>query len=135
MDGVMRISSFFDSAGPIARSPRDLLPVLDVLLRRERAFEYRSGWDGLRIGFADPDVWKLWDSFCPPRPGASEQMVRRPCWFAGCTDATKKKDYLDVIEKIRSLGATVKYPIKLEEAKRFSETAGGKEATGPIACK
>ena len=76
MDGVLCISSFFDSAGPIARSAGDLLPVLDVLLNRGEGFEYRSKWDGLRIGFADPDVWKLWESFCPPRSGAFEQMVR-----------------------------------------------------------
>jgi hypothetical protein len=40
-----------------------------------------------------------------------------------------------VIEKIKSLGAVVKYPINLEEPGRFSKTESGKEATGPIACK
>jgi amidase len=135
MDGIMRISSFFDSAGPIAKSPRDLLHVLDVLLHREQKFEYRGGWNGLRVGFADPDVWKLWESFCPSRPGTSEQMVRHLIEISDQTNSQKKQDYLNVIDKIKSLGATVKYPIKLDEPDKFNKTADGKETSGPIACK
>jgi amidase len=88
MNGIFGISSFFDSAGPMAKSAFDLLPLLDLMLQRPSAFEIHDSFSGLKIGFADPKIWKLWDSFCPQHEGTAEQMVRE------CTKIIKQTKWV-----------------------------------------
>jgi amidase len=76
MEGVFFLSKTFDSAGPMAKSARDILPLLEILLQPPRHFEYKEDWKGLSVGFVDLDIWKIWESHCRQHPGTLEQMVR-----------------------------------------------------------
>ena len=76
MDGILGISTFFDTAGPMAKSARDLLPVVELLLQRPIHFEVHDSFSSLRIGFADPKIWNLANSMCRQHEGTAEQMVR-----------------------------------------------------------
>jgi amidase len=72
---MFTLSSFFDSAGPMTKSARDLIPLLETLSTEEKHLKYREDWTGLSIGFGDPDIWNLWESVCPQHEGTVEQMV------------------------------------------------------------
>jgi amidase len=78
MEGIFGLSKKFDSAGPMAKSALDILPLLEILLQPSCEFEYRKEWTGLAVGFGDPDVWNMWESTCRQYLGTAEQMVRVP---------------------------------------------------------
>lgn len=117
MEGVFTLSKTLDSAGPMAKSARDLLPLMDILTQPALPFEYREDWVGLSIGFADPDIWKMWKSHCRQHPGTAEQM---------------RSEYEEAISVIQGKGATVRYPIDVPEPSTLS--VGGEDAIGAIAC-
>lgn len=80
--GVYGLASFFDSVGPMAKSPRDLIPLLELLLGRALDVSIDGAepsgrlWEGVSVGFADPQIWKMVEAHCRPHEGTAEQMVR-----------------------------------------------------------
>jgi Asp-tRNA(Asn)/Glu-tRNA(Gln) amidotransferase A subunit family amidase len=78
MDGVLLLTSLCDSAGPMAKSVRDLIVTLNVMVP-SKLFEYQTSWADLKVGFADPDTWNGGD-FCPPKGGSVEQLVGLNLW-------------------------------------------------------
>ena len=90
-EGIVLISSFCDSAGPMTKSVEDLAILMDVLvdpsMTNVPAGGYISAvtatWEGLKIGTLDPEVWTFPDFVRKREPGADEQMVS-----AGISTAT-----------------------------------------------
>jgi len=85
MDNVIPVSSTFDTVGGMARSVRDLATLTEIVLdppARAKIPEdgylsyLTANWEGLRLGFLDPEIWKLPDSLCEPNESALTQMVR-----------------------------------------------------------
>ena len=75
MDGIFGLSAFFDSAGPMAKSPKDLIPLIETMTKREQVLGDQPDFSNLKIGFADPKVWSLSESMCRQHEGTAEDMV------------------------------------------------------------
>lgn len=82
MDGVVPVSKSLDSVGAMARSPADLVVVIEMLQATglnhdERLSQLMThNWDGLRIGFVDEKIWKLPEGLCKNDDEALFQMVK-----------------------------------------------------------
>ena len=75
---MYRMTEFFDSYGPMAKSPADLVGLLEIILGRrfqDKELSVSDNWDGLAVGFVDPNVWKLSPEMCRQKEGTLEQMV------------------------------------------------------------
>ncbi|KAK8140053.1 amidase [Apiospora sp. TS-2023a] len=116
--GMYRMTGFFDSYGPMAKSPADLVSLLEIILGRPFQVERSlSGkWNGLTVGFVDPKVWKLSPEMCKQEEGTLEQMVR---------------DYEAMISKIQKDGCAAKYPVELPDCSVL--TVDEQDAIMPIA--
>ena len=86
LEGIIAVSDDFDSLGAMAKSTRDLaLMVKIVLNQRARATipdDVYISWlqkdfSGLRVGFADPSVWRWPQAVQPQHQDSGEQLVRR----------------------------------------------------------
>ena len=84
--GVISVTSTFDTLGTMARSVDDLAALTEIILDPSAragipkdGFKSRlsGSWAGLRVGFLDPDIWKLPDSLCKPVDSVTAQMVGR----------------------------------------------------------
>ncbi|KAM0801933.1 amidase signature domain-containing protein [Usnea florida] len=81
-EGIVPISGFCDSAGPMTKSVEDLANLMDVLVDRSQTRVPKDGyisavtatWDGLKIGTLDPEAWTFWEVARKPAPGAEAQM-------------------------------------------------------------
>lgn len=66
-DGIISISSTFDSLGGMGKTVRDVADLTDVLLDPEPREKFPNGlleflvdsWHGIRIGFVDASLWQL----------------------------------------------------------------------------
>ncbi|EGX87737.1 glutamyl-tRNA(gln) amidotransferase subunit A, putative [Cordyceps militaris CM01] len=105
-DGICPISFDFDSAGPIARSARDIAILMDVLVDRTQTtnisdrtyMSHLTGtFDGIRIGVLEPKEWHMPAVAVTPNTEVDEQQ-----------DA----DVAAAYERLKSLGAIVK-PVKV----------------------
>ncbi|ATY64985.1 glutamyl-tRNA(gln) amidotransferase subunit [Cordyceps militaris] len=105
-DGICPISFDFDSAGPIARSARDIAILMDVLVDRTQTTNISNGtymshltetFDGIRIGVLEPKEWHMPTVAVTPNTEVDEQQ-----------DA----DVAAAYERLKSLGAIVK-PVKV----------------------
>ena len=82
-EGIVPITSFCDSAGPMTKSVEDLAVLMDVLVDRSKTCVPAGGyisavtatWEGLKIGTLDPEVWTFSEVVRQREPGAEEQMV------------------------------------------------------------
>lgn len=78
-DGIVPISSHFDSAGPMAKTVYDLVVVLDAIRSNagsESLMNNIAGsWEDISVGTLDPEVWKFPDSIVKPVTEATEQIV------------------------------------------------------------
>jgi len=81
MGGILGISKAFDSAGPMAKSAKDLLPLVELMLKTARKFEVKEEFGELKMGFVDPKVWVLDELMCDQREGTAEQMVSKSQLF------------------------------------------------------
>ncbi|KAK8035698.1 amidase, partial [Apiospora marii] len=118
--GMYRMTEFFDSFGPMAKSPADLASLLEIILGRpfqDAGILLSDKWDGLAVGFVDPDIWKLGPEMCKQKDGTLEQMVG---------------DYESMISVIRRDGCSVKYPIELPDCSVL--TIDEQDAIMSIAC-
>lgn len=81
--GVMPISTFADTVGPMAKSPRDLADLLDVMvdhaLTEIPSGGYKSclkdSFEHIAIGALDPSTWKFPPRVTTPNESATNQMV------------------------------------------------------------
>jgi amidase len=95
-EGVVPISSDFDSPGPIARSASDIAVMMDAMVNHKSADKIPYGtytsklsgsFDGIRIGVLDPTKWHLNDGMGPPSKVFDDQVVssnRTEMAFTGC---------------------------------------------------
>ncbi|KAM0418618.1 hypothetical protein ACHAPT_012421 [Fusarium lateritium] len=99
--GLLPFTRVTDSLGPMAKSPKDVATLLDILTPIQGGTHHNAltgSFKGLRIGFLDPAEWA-------PRPGAV-----RPN-----DDYTKQviREVSDAITAVEQAGALVKRNIKL----------------------
>jgi len=82
--GVVPISLDFDTIGPIARSAADIAVLMDTLVDRSlSAFIPEGGYtsylkrsfDGLRIGYLNPQEWHLSTSVASPNAAVETQIL------------------------------------------------------------
>jgi amidase len=91
LDGVLGLSEWCDSLGPMAKSARDIeLALIAIISDDERCNKVRDMIEdtsndpkdisgllkSLKLGFGSPDIWNLWESVCRRDEGTLEQMVR-----------------------------------------------------------
>lgn len=61
----------------MAKSPNDLVPVLDVLMGTNNLpSSLRGSWEGLSVGFVDPSLWQPADFVVEPNEQFTKQTVR-----------------------------------------------------------
>ncbi|KAK2594393.1 hypothetical protein QQS21_007899 [Conoideocrella luteorostrata] len=91
-DGMVPISSHFDSAGPMAKNVYDLVVVLDAIRNDEGSeslvHNVAGSWEDISVGTLDPEVWKFPDTFVKPVAEATEQVLRE---INGAYDIIKGK--------------------------------------------
>ncbi|KAF2833888.1 amidase signature enzyme [Ophiobolus disseminans] len=81
--GLIPVSPFCDSPGPMAKSPRDVADLLDVLvdakMTRIPSGGYRSclkqTFKDIKIGALDPAIWTFAPGIATPDEGATKQMI------------------------------------------------------------
>ncbi|KAL7957637.1 amidase signature domain-containing protein [Trichoderma compactum] len=104
MDGIIPVSQSLDSVGVMARSPADLVTVIEMLQATMPNHDERLSqlmtqkWDGLRIGFVDEKIWKFPESLCKNDDEALFQM---------------RKEYHSVMKVLSDAGVHVEYPVQL----------------------
>ncbi|OBT58053.1 hypothetical protein VE04_01055 [Pseudogymnoascus sp. 24MN13] len=102
--GIFPLTKSTDSVGPMAKSPKDVALVLDVLLPGKNFGENLTGsWKGLRVGFVEPKTWASGPGMTKPSESYSEQYPR---------------EYNAAVDKIEAAGAKVVRNIPL---RRFSD--------------
>ncbi|KJK76332.1 hypothetical protein H634G_08392 [Metarhizium anisopliae BRIP 53293] len=79
-DGIVPISSHFDSAGPMAKTVYDLVVVLDAIRSKQGSkslvHNITGSWEDISVGTLDPEVWKYPDTVMKPVTEATEQILR-----------------------------------------------------------
>lgn len=60
----------------MGKSAADVNLFATALMRKPKLFPARTGFEGLRVGFLDPRVWRLDDEASNWPEGTREQMVR-----------------------------------------------------------
>lgn len=86
-DGIVPISSHFDSAGPMAKTVYDLVVVLDAIRSKQGSkslvHNITGSWEDISVGTLDPEVWKYPDTVMKPVTEATEQIVslKQSCLF------------------------------------------------------
>ncbi|KAH8647843.1 amidase signature domain-containing protein [Xylariales sp. PMI_506] len=114
--GMYRMTDFFDSPGPMAKSPADVVAISEILLSRSFDRAKLRSWEGISVGFLDPNVWSLAEAMCRQHEGTAEQMVQ---------------DYEAMVEKLKASGCSLKYPVEVADASTL--TVDGEDAIMPIA--
>ncbi|KAH0593042.1 hypothetical protein MHUMG1_09289 [Metarhizium humberi] len=79
-DGIVPISSHFDSAGPMAKTVYDLVVVLDAIRSNQGSkslvHNITGSWEDISVGTLDPEVWRYPDTIMKPVTKATEQILR-----------------------------------------------------------
>ena len=81
--GIVPISNLCDSAGPMAKSSRDVGQLLDVLMDHNKTIIPEGGylsvmsglWGNIRVGVLEPEAWYHSEQIVKPGKSATEQMV------------------------------------------------------------
>ncbi|KAB5585672.1 amidase signature domain-containing protein [Coniochaeta sp. 2T2.1] len=111
MDGIFAISTAFDTVGAMAKSVDDLATLIGYVqekapggdgANRDYHAVFQQDWSGLRLGFVDPDKCRLPSGLVTPIEEVNEQI---------------KSSYEAAMEKIKSLGGEVIYPVELVHPK------------------
>ena len=82
--GIMPLSTHFDTAGPMAKSARDAADLLTVLVDPTKtqvpeggyASKLTSDWKDIRVGTLDPEFWAMPHSLIKYVEEATTPMVR-----------------------------------------------------------
>ena len=80
---IIPTSLRYDTPGPMAKTPKDLAILLNILVDHSKAKapngDYMSSmtgeWTDISVGTLDPERWKFPDAFCKSVPEADKQMV------------------------------------------------------------
>ncbi|KAF2638485.1 amidase signature enzyme [Massarina eburnea CBS 473.64] len=125
MDGIFSLSKSFDSAGGMAKSAKDLVALMDILLSptsKERSisipkqtFRIKEDWAGLRIGFTEPTIWTTWRKSGRINADAERFMLHK---------------YELVVQSLIEMGVDVVYPVELPS--QSSLNLDGKNSFEPI---
>ncbi|KAL2833835.1 amidase signature domain-containing protein [Aspergillus cavernicola] len=79
-EGIVPVSSNFDSAGPMTKSVYDLAVVLDSITERDVSSSYTTymtgGWEDISVAVLDPTEWKFPENIVKPVPEATDQILR-----------------------------------------------------------
>ena len=96
---MVPVSLNFDTAGPLAKSSRDVALFLDVLVDESKTqvppggyiscAKGASAWENLRIGVLDPELWLYTDTMVGYANGTKEQMV---CYLTSSTNQDQAID-------------------------------------------
>ncbi|KAI1318485.1 amidase signature enzyme [Xylariaceae sp. FL0255] len=73
-EGTAPWSPITDSIGGMAKSPRDLSSLFEVLLQTELSSELTGLWSGKRVGVVDFGLWSFSPSICDPDPSFIQQQ-------------------------------------------------------------
>ncbi|KAM0817794.1 putative Amidase signature domain-containing protein [Seiridium cardinale] len=114
--GLYRMTDTFDSPGPMAKSPADLVCLTSILLDRKFESLATEAGHNVKIGFLSPKIWVLGPGMCRQHEGTAEQMIQ---------------DYEDIVSLLESKGFKAKYPAELPTAESLS--LDGTDAIMPIA--
>ncbi|PTB63049.1 amidase [Trichoderma citrinoviride] len=114
--GAYKMTDFFDSLGPMAKSSADVRAMTEILLQRTFRSERFGTWEGLSVGFLDPRAWKVSEAMCPPHEGTAEQMI---------------EEYEGVVKLLQKDGCSLKHPVKVADTDEL--TVNGEQAIMPIA--
>ncbi|KAJ0117010.1 hypothetical protein J7T55_003425 [Diaporthe amygdali] len=107
--GAFRVSRTLDTPGAMARSARDVAMATTTMLDDSTRISLPGGsyesffsdsFEGLKVGFVNPTLWRLPPDFWVPSEEAKHQH-----------DAS----YHAVIQTMKTLGAQVVYPVELPE--------------------
>ncbi|KAJ5926219.1 Amidase [Penicillium verrucosum] len=98
--GLYTMTEFFDSPGPMAKSAADVRVLSEILLGRLFTSPKLGSWEGLSVGFLDPNIWTLSVDLCTQLEGTAEQMA---------------DEYEETVSALRSGGCTLKYPIHCKD--------------------
>ncbi|KAL6807582.1 amidase signature domain-containing protein [Trichoderma sp. SZMC 28013] len=78
--GIVPMSTNFDSAGPMTKTPYDLAVLLDVLASRSPSESYTKNltgsWSGISVATLDYSKWRYPDNFIKPADGAEAQILK-----------------------------------------------------------
>ncbi|KAK3941391.1 amidase signature domain-containing protein [Diplogelasinospora grovesii] len=82
-EGIVPVSTHFDSAGPMTKSAYDLATLLDILASKppsDRGGSYvahlTGSWSDISVAVLDPDKWKFPEAWVKPVDGAEVQISR-----------------------------------------------------------
>ncbi|GME61635.1 Amidase [Neofusicoccum parvum] len=129
MDGVFALSRSFDAVGGMAKSAADLTFLMDALMEpvakelestplRYRLFTVRHQWNGLRVGFVDPAIWKVGKDFSRLNADAEKYMVFRNSGPMSSFEIVAYKEFKQIIaeffanmeeSRVRSLAGLIEF--------------------------
>ncbi|CAG9998783.1 unnamed protein product [Clonostachys byssicola] len=107
MDGAWTLSHHFDAIGGMTKSVTDLAIITELLHTDQVRSKLPTGgylsslsksFEGLKVGFLDPEIWHLPERLCPQIPSVVQEL---------------NETYEQAIEKINASGAHVEYPVSL----------------------
>jgi len=107
LEGTFAVSEDFDSLGAMAKSASDLAILTEMLLNEKARTELPSDgylsfmqtdFEGLKIGFVDPEEWHWPEALQPQHDGSGQQM---------------QAGYLGAIDRIKKSQGAVVYPVSL----------------------
>ncbi|KAL8828713.1 MAG: hypothetical protein Q9170_006482 [Blastenia crenularia] len=102
-DGIFLITPTFESPGGMAKTVQDLAGLIEILISTtdtplQLPKQLPTTWSNFTLGSVDPNIWQLPLILLTPDEEYSRQMI---------------SSYEAAIEKIKSLGGHVQYPIPL----------------------
>jgi amidase len=75
VDGLYRMSDFYDVPGPMAKCAADVMHMSELLLGRPLRSPNEQSWEGLGVAFLDPDKWNMAEAMCEQLERTDVQMV------------------------------------------------------------
>lgn len=124
MEGVFRVSESYDCVGPIARDPRDLMALAEILQQRpgiSSAISSKqqpdgSEFRGLAVGVV-ASTWGVHESLVPGKWGDARVVsLCSETHFCGDVNSLQIKEYENAVSKMRICGGRVVYPLQAPEA-------------------
>ncbi|KXL51266.1 hypothetical protein M433DRAFT_150871 [Acidomyces richmondensis BFW] len=107
--GSWKYTDCIDHVGAMAKGAEDLAAFTAALMQRPRPFEVGGGFEGMKVAFTDPKIWRLSADYSD-WPGDTRQQMER--------------GFAEVVSKIRELGADVSENVELSPAEHLFKHEG-----------